>query len=267
LKWASRPWQFVGLTQTCRQLRAEHRPIWIASLSVQLDIVQIGRFVTDFLSRATPQQNAPKLIQICWDEQNKSTWTDILPWLQLRAHFSGTDIEFIPAPLAKGYLPGEVTCDYCSEMQEQGRCHCCYDYEYGDGQCECDDPHMEYHEWVSLNEDRISYLSIVTSFLRNDNKDWLDATRGQLVKCTFTHDTESYVVFKVYCKEAFSTTVSNVQGAWNVLNAWGVFDLPHSANMGFVLVFEEKSTTTIRGRNVTNSVRRELRVSLSTAST
>jgi hypothetical protein len=126
---------------------------------------------------------------------------------------------------------------------------------------------MNYHDWVLLNQDRIAYLSIVKSFLHNDNKAWLEATRDQLLKCTFNGDTESRVVFKMHCKQAFGHAVADAQGAWNVLNAWSVFDLPRSANMEFVLVFEEESTTRIRGRNVTNSVLRELRAPLATPDT
>ncbi|KAH7076365.1 hypothetical protein BKA63DRAFT_489702 [Paraphoma chrysanthemicola] len=258
--WATRLWKFFGLTQTCRQLRAEHRPIWIRSLSVRLYIHEIGDFVQHFFPDRVEQPVGPALIQISWYERDKEYPNHLLSWLKFSDRFPSTDIDFVPAPVADGLRPGQVSCNSCLALELEGRCGCCFGGCEDD--CECDDPDMNYYEWKKLSEDRIAYLGVVLRFLLNHNDEWRKAVRQQLTSCTFSGYNAGHVYFKIHCKDTLAQTVSDAQSAWDHLKGWGLFDLPRARNMEFVLVFTEQETSKIGGRSVTRSVVRELRFPL-----
>ncbi|KAH7069360.1 hypothetical protein FB567DRAFT_614923 [Paraphoma chrysanthemicola] len=256
--WATRPWQFFGLTQTCRQLRAEHRSIWIRSLSVRLYIHEIGDFAQHFFPDRVEQPVGPALIQISWDERDRDYPNHLLSWLKFCDRFPSTDIDFVSAPVADGLRPGELSCNYCLALEADGRCGC-YHGGCRDEDCECDDPDMNYYEWTELCEDRIAYLDVVRRFLLNHNDEWRKTVRQQLTSCTFSEYHAGHVFFKIHCRDTLAQTVSDAQSAWDVLKGWDLFDLPRARNMEFVLAFAEKKMSTIGGRSIIRSVVREMR--------
>ncbi|KAF2026025.1 hypothetical protein EK21DRAFT_92751 [Setomelanomma holmii] len=256
LAWAERPWQFYGLTQTCRQLRAEHRPIWIQNLHIRLDVWQLDIFCQTFLLSAAEHTHRPKLIEIPWDGSSTYHAPELLSWLHFRTRHTFTSIAFVPEVVVEGGMPREEKCDYCVDMEESGRCRCCHDYDTSD--CECDDPDMGYFEWIQGKEAEIEYASTVKVLLDNRNATWPKAIDdGAIIGCTFTSHCGSLLIFRIRYKDTFYHYVSDMQGAWDVLKSWGVFDLLRQNNMVFKLVFDKKQTAQMGDRKVTNTITRK----------
>jgi len=46
--WQNRPWKWVGLTQSCKELRAEYRPLWIKAFRVRLTVATFPLSVNTF---------------------------------------------------------------------------------------------------------------------------------------------------------------------------------------------------------------------------
>lgn len=63
--WQERPWQFFGLTQTCRRLREEFRPLWMGRLNVRLTCMDIDDFLFDFIPD-THTTHAVANIELLW---------------------------------------------------------------------------------------------------------------------------------------------------------------------------------------------------------
>jgi hypothetical protein len=60
LRTEKRPWKFFALTQACKQVRAEFRPLWIRDLSVRLlSTYPLGTFVDT--SCITPRSPSMRL--------------------------------------------------------------------------------------------------------------------------------------------------------------------------------------------------------------
>jgi hypothetical protein len=70
----------------------------------------------------------------------------------------------------------------------------------------------------------------------------------------------SHIEFRITCKDTFSHSVSNSQGAWNLLKEWGILDLPRRKQMDIVMAFVETESMVLDGFEVKNSVLREFRV-------
>jgi hypothetical protein len=84
--WVQRMWQFLGLAQTCQQLRSEYRPLWIRDLAVRLRPNNFSEFVATFLPSSQELQHGPQLIQISWwHGYDNITRERIMPMLLLHA--------------------------------------------------------------------------------------------------------------------------------------------------------------------------------------
>jgi hypothetical protein len=55
---------FLAFTQTCRQIRAEYRPIWMRNSYVRIDFDDFEEFVATFCPTQVDMANAPQSIQI-----------------------------------------------------------------------------------------------------------------------------------------------------------------------------------------------------------
>lgn len=84
--YARRPvynWGFMGLTQSCRTLRSEFRPLYMAKLQVTIEAPDVPVFLNTFLSSAlTAPQSSPRTVCIHRSMYltTSSPGTVFLPW-------------------------------------------------------------------------------------------------------------------------------------------------------------------------------------------
>lgn len=162
--------KFLGLTQTCSQLRAEYRPIWLRNSRVRVTYTYLQDYIKTFYGCVHMWRDMPKLLQISWDH-DVVPMLDLLPLLKLRAICSTTKIEFIPHVLTQDVGPwtDDVDCDYCKtdpddevERKEEDCAHLELRFE-------------EYSEYVLDQE--YAYLFELHELLTNDNSKWLQDIR------------------------------------------------------------------------------------------
>lgn len=155
-------------------------------------------------------------------------------------------------------MPGDELCDYCARFVELGFENSGRYEDYG---CECETEDTPYAEWVQDEVNRIGYTKAFESLLSNRNPTWCTDILDK--KLTIKHSLgkeTTNVTFRIVCQESFCQDVKDIQDAWDVLETWGIFDLPSKAEMDIVLTFEEVEKTVIRGYEVKNSVVREFRI-------
>jgi hypothetical protein len=180
----------------------------------------------------------------------------LTPLLKLRARFPALRYEFVPFDVADlKMMPGDRLCAECADSFDR----------YGhnadwDGDCECDDHDMLYAEWVELEQSRMQYTKVIEAFLANDNGSWRQAIQVAKITAKWSSVNVSHIEFRITCKDTFSHSVSNFQGAWNLLKEWGILDLPRRKQMDIVMAFEETESMVLDGFEVKNSVLREFRV-------
>ena len=152
-------------------------------------------------------------------------------------------------------MPGDTTCDHCLEMRDR------FDYDASnETECECVDPDTPYQEWIRLEESRMAYTKVLQAFLDNDNRTWAKDILDGKITARWLNMNSNYATFKIQCKESFCHSVSDLQGAWDLLKGWGILDLSRRSQMDIILAFEEVDKMVIDGLEVKNSLVREFRV-------
>jgi hypothetical protein len=260
--WQQRVWQFFGLTQSCKQLRSEYRPLWIRDLTVRLKTGIFSEFVATFLPTSKDESLlGPKLIQISWDHGlDNILEKDLTPFLLLRGRLPDICFDFVPYRLADLKMePGEEPCEFCCErmhLEEHG-----HDPEDADGYCSCYDSDMDYEEWVMLEEDRMEYTDILKDFLSNNNEKWMADILAENINVKFSFDRESDLpTFRIFCKKPLKMAASDLAHAYDLLKSWGIFDLPSKALMEFFIAWEGKSKGRIGQYHMTKTVVRQVHV-------
>jgi hypothetical protein len=85
------------------------------------------------------------------------------------------------------------------------------------------------------------------------------------VDCSFEEGTNR-ISFKISCKHRFCDSGTNgdasddASGAWDVLESWGIFDLPSQEMMDFVIDFTVDFKNERGSRDSESSERREVRI-------
>jgi hypothetical protein len=114
---AERVWKFFALTQVCKQIRSEYRPLWIRQASFQLKACDLRPCFDTFLINSNDRKHSPKMLQISWDHgYDNDVRRDVTPLLQLRAYIPSLKCKFILHKVAVGLDPEDNICDYCFEM-------------------------------------------------------------------------------------------------------------------------------------------------------
>ena len=265
---AERVWKFFALTQVCKQIRAEYRPLWINDCSIRLNSTySLRSFVDDFLHQTDTVKHAPKLFQYAWEHDDDSKRrVDLTVLLQLRAHCPHFQVEFVPYKVATGDQVHDDICPPCltrSFNEEHG-----LDFLSDDGQCFCPEFDMDQEEWEYHKVDQMSYTSDIEQFIHNDNEAWIHAVKeGEVsVSCTFSQTTDR-ITFKILYKEPVCSTTANSNPAKDLLKRWGLIGPPgcpyggwFTDGMDFVVAYEDKQTTREDGYEMVNSVVREVHI-------
>jgi hypothetical protein len=156
-----------------------------------------------------------------------------------------TRFKFVPYKLATGMSPVDDICWYCiDEMEAMDRGE--EDWNSPLEECICapgDDMNAE--DWKTYQYDLIARSDIVHSLICNNNEKWLEDIRKDkmTVQCIFGK-TEDTLTFRILCKDRFCGTTTNndapdhAESAWELLQGWGIFDLPSQDEMSLVVAFE-----------------------------
>jgi hypothetical protein len=224
---------FFALTQTCKQLRLEFRPLWLRDSSVQLKFDDIVPFVATFYPLVAEYDNAPKLLVISWHhdyEERDSDLDDVLfditPLLRLRAFCSTSVVKFVPHRLNECDLPN-VDCGHSI--------HCGCDAEG----CDHDDAMEEAFEILNGIYEHTDALDEV---LANKNEAWLKALRDTSyskslkVQVTVTMgeaDIVIYIHFRPAVESAYYMKKTLYDDAVKFLHGAGLLDLEHGDTISF----------------------------------
>jgi hypothetical protein len=163
-----------ALTQTCKQLRSEYRPLWLRYSSIRITFDNIGQSISTFCLTGIKYEFAPKLLVISWDtfygHNGGADDTDdygkfvdvpfeITALLRLRAFCATSVIKFVSHRLVENKLPN-MDCTDCD--------HKLY---YGCG-IDCDHQAARYWDFEILME-TYSFLDTVNDILAHGAETWL----------------------------------------------------------------------------------------------
>lgn len=265
--WKERIWQFFGLTQTCRQIRAEFGSIWLLKLNVRFSPRCINDFIATFVSNKQLLSLSPRRVQIEWDtglHDGKGDKHDLTRLLQLHAYNLSHSIAFIPERLVDGTGPDDL-CLYCFnefEAEERGE----DDFENWVERCTCAPEDLDHDEWVAHSYELISRTDILLTIILHNNQAWQKDIRSEMmeVQCIFGKSTEP-ITFRILCKERFCEAIANddasvhAKKAWELLSKWDILDVA-TDEMEFVVAFKLEQKIKEKGYEMITTEVREVRI-------
>lgn len=166
--YKERIWQSIGLTQVCKGIRSEFRPLWIRNLCVRFGSYDIiDHFIEDFLHHSDGANSVPRLLQYSWEHGfNNRRPFDITSMLRMCSHSPGFQVEFVPAAVAEKRGIGDpcYSCrSLCSNRSRLGD-------DNEDNDCMCAHSRMDFRLWKSYRYDRIAYTSNIVLLCMHRNE-------------------------------------------------------------------------------------------------
>ncbi|KAG9193056.1 hypothetical protein G6011_03091 [Alternaria panax] len=193
--------RYRPLTQVCKQIRTEYRPVWLRKSCFCMELSTITQFIDTCYPKVADYQNAPKRLFISWDhvkiiddseddyddyddyshqDEEKScedVLTDITLLVRLRAHCPTFTAKFVSHRILEDDMPN-LSCEDCGHSIHCG--------------CNTDCDHEGAIEWALWRmETSYLYLQVLNNFLANSNDYWLKMICGIVGKTTlvqFTFD-------------------------------------------------------------------------------
>lgn len=109
--------KFFGLTQVCKQIRAEYRPIWLQQSSVRVFLRDHLDYIDTFHGGMGGHKHMPQLIQISWLNGDDKR-VELTGLFSIRAHSNGTRIEMISHVLHQHekHLANCSGCEFCGHI-------------------------------------------------------------------------------------------------------------------------------------------------------
>ncbi|KAI4946851.1 hypothetical protein J4E91_007023 [Alternaria rosae] len=257
--YAERTWGFFALTQTCSQIRAEYRPLWVQHLRVALmSTHQLANFLDTFLQSENEPKHVPKLVQFLWDHGHDNGMIfDLTRILRLHSHSPSLQLEFVPENVALGQTVDEDMCHNCMmryHREERG-----LDPDSDDDDCDCPPLDMSNSAWKEFKETQMEYTSDIPEFVHNTNEAWMTAVKEDkvTVTCSFCQWSH-HAIFKILYKDPVCETTTDSQPAWDLLKQWGILDLQVKRATHLILAYEEDQTMDHDGYRMINSVKRQV---------
>lgn len=187
---------FLGLTQTCKLIRKEYRPIWLRNSIIRVLPTHLSVYIHTFYGcgHGNTFSDLPKLIQLSHDKDDVGQEIlDLTLLLRMHAKSPATQFEFIPDVLTQEEGPWTLyydECDLCEdemmdeimdEMDEDEMdIYEMMDKDMGDREVR-DCTHGLYHraEYADyLFFDDYVHLGALNRFLAHDNVKWLEDIRN-----------------------------------------------------------------------------------------
>ncbi|KAL1798946.1 hypothetical protein ACET3X_002983 [Alternaria dauci] len=240
---------YRALTQVCKQIRSEFRPIWLRQSCFRMKLPAVAQFITAYYPKVADYQNAPKLLLISWDHgmtedefgeiyedydgldegSMEHVLTDITLLVRLRAHCPTFTAKFISRRILEDDVPNAM-CYYCG--------HSIY--------CTCDNgcnhaDAFDQARWEMVES--YQYLKGLNAFLTNSNDFWLQMLRDNvrvrtLVEFTFDVNTGRPTIF-VRFSQNYAPKSFHPHTMYNdsliLLNRLGMLDLKHDELLDYVV--------------------------------
>jgi hypothetical protein len=240
--WNEPTWKFFGLIQTCQQIRAEYRPLWLRNLTLSLSNSCLKDFVTTFLSSSDGLNDVLKRVKIEWrGRYDENAIHDLTQILQLRACSPTTSFLYGSYTI---FNEGD-TCSHCFKETKARRRGKVYDAK-SIKSCTC--------TWVSWE----SYQSqtrfrLVQNLIRNDNPVWQSRVLANQMSIGFYFVSRSdLIVIRIRCEdnlfgvETSEDAFPHAESARKLLETWGLFDLPAQELMKFHLETKNSKSLWVR---------------------
>ncbi|KAF1980454.1 hypothetical protein BU23DRAFT_594653 [Bimuria novae-zelandiae CBS 107.79] len=169
---------FLGLTQTCKQLRAEYRPIWLRNLEVRIRLFDLSTYLHDFYGCGPNYVNLPRLVQLSFN-QDFEDYVDLTPMLRIRAGNPAIKFEFVPHLLTLDEGPWndigfDEECDLCEDEIADGEMDM---EEYEEMGC----PHYYIRKLrcgLDIMSEEYPYLVALNNLLAHEDPNWLEDLRS-----------------------------------------------------------------------------------------
>ena len=182
---------YRALTQVCKQVRIEYRPLWLRNSSFRMELALVKRYIQTFYPKVEDYQNAPKFLFVSWDhgseqddggtdELSEVVLHDITILVRLRAHCPTFTARFI----SRRVLEGDCDNVPCGVCDHNIYCHC-------DNGCDHEDA---FEQALMDLELEYVYVDALNDFLENSNPEWLKMmrkTHNSTVRIEFNFDMES----------------------------------------------------------------------------
>lgn len=212
-------------------------------------------------------KHAPERVELDWSRGLHDVPGDqheLTHILQMHAHSPTTSFDFVPFSLAHGDTHENDVCWYCVnefEAEDGEEEH----YEKSVESCTCAPSDLDPEEWDAYQFELINRTDILRSLILHNNAAWLDDLRHDRLNVwtTFGKHAEP-ITFRICCKDRFfnveDTDVSvHAESAWNLLDTWGIPELPYQHDMIYVVTFHVERTINLFGdREVTSRELREV---------
>ncbi|KAF2996285.1 hypothetical protein E8E13_005132 [Curvularia kusanoi] len=252
---------FFSLTQACKQIRIEYRPLWLRQSFVLVDYSDLKDFLCVFYHYGTHGllhkwcRDAPRRLTISWDHDldmnedgDNVSLIDIKPLVKLRAHSPTSIITFECRRLLENDLP-DLECEECHESITLPNPH------LDELDPETDPAEAIRYGWCCQHEDTImdalgeihmdyEYLEPLNEFLNNNNVTWLKSIedidiQSISIDCTMGEDCglpTIYIRFPgPYEVPMLLETKNTHQGAVEYLSQMGIMDLESFKDLDFVV--------------------------------
>ncbi|KAI4636340.1 hypothetical protein J4E83_001294 [Alternaria metachromatica] len=205
--------RYRALTQVCKQIRTEYRPMWLRQSRFCVELPTLAHFISAYYPKVADYQNAPKLLLISWDHGQLGD--------ELEEGYGG-DEESMEDVLTNITLLARL------------RAHCpTFTVNFASRQVLEDDvPNVAY-----------GYLDALDAFLANTNENWLKMLRSTTilqprVEFTFHVYTQRLTIYIRFLKgqapKGFKLK-SMYNSALGFLNHWGMLDLKASDSIDYVI--------------------------------
>ncbi|KAF2032773.1 hypothetical protein EK21DRAFT_60054, partial [Setomelanomma holmii] len=240
--------KFFSLTQTCKHIRSEYRPIWLRNSTIRLDFNDLEAFIRTYYPNVDDYCNAPKLLAIAWDHdkmKEEDILLDIAPLFRLRAFCSTFVATFVCRRLLDGDLPNAV----CEECGHSLRCGC---------ETYCDHSDALEDIFAGLFW-AYGCMKDLNQLLANPNDCWLQTLRDAAkhetmeIECTIDVDEQRLVVYIRFQKDEGPPLLSKetlYSGAIRYLEQMGFLTMKNRENFDFILGVETGKFTTRDGDNL-----------------
>ncbi|CAA9957763.1 F-box-2 domain containing protein [Pyrenophora teres f. maculata] len=251
-------WQFVGLSQVCKDVRSEFRPLWIKNLSMRFDSrSNLGHFIENFLHHCNGFNPVPRLLQYEWTHCTDNTKPfDITNIVRLRSHAPEFKVEFHPASVANTYPKRTIIdtpCaveyhDYVSDSDDS------YDEDYD---AYVDEDSIEFKAWVNDEYSDIAYTHSMENLIKNGKEAWLQDIKDDKVTVFFLFSQpDDHAAIKFVYKDA-SRTDNSPPSAMGLLKRWGILENSElTATMKFVVSRNDEDVKDVGGFRITKMVER-----------
>jgi hypothetical protein len=257
--YAERTWKFFALTQICKQIRAEYRPLWMRAAAFCFRSINIGnKFIETFMPSPADLKHAPKLIQIAWDNDMDYDMgmRDTTQLLRLHSFCPESRCQFVPEKFIDEISPIDDICNFCMEYELEAH-GMESDRNMFEG-CTCPPFDLDDEEWTAYYTGQLHHLDKLLALLHSTNDAWLNDLREGKMTVHFAFSGPARIKFRVLHNEQICPNTSDNQPAWDLLDDWGVSSLLQQHCIDFVLAYEELQKFERRGYAMTASVVREV---------